>query len=72
MQGQRSNINRFFCTSSPYWGSFALQLLVTSRPENHLRAAFPLQDLEHKTKRFVLHQVQLELVEQDISHYLSM
>ncbi|KAJ7842056.1 hypothetical protein B0H13DRAFT_2365401 [Mycena leptocephala] len=49
-----------------------LQFLVTSRPENRIRAAFTLQDLEHKTKRLLLHQVQLELVEQDISHYLSM
>ncbi|KAJ7924684.1 hypothetical protein B0H13DRAFT_1601442, partial [Mycena leptocephala] len=49
-----------------------LQFLVTSRPENHIKAAFTLQDLEHKTKQLVLHWVELKLVEQDIRHYLLM
>jgi hypothetical protein len=49
-----------------------LQFLVTSRPENRIRMAFTLQDLHHNTKQLLLHQVKLELVEQDISHYLSL
>ncbi|KAJ6527949.1 putative WD-repeat protein, partial [Mycena vulgaris] len=46
--------------------------LVTSRPENHISIAFKSDHLQPNTQKFILHQVKLEVVEQDIRHYLSM
>ncbi|KAJ7130432.1 hypothetical protein C8R44DRAFT_613947 [Mycena epipterygia] len=49
-----------------------LLFLVTSCLENHIKMAFTSQDLRPNTQQLILHQVRLELVEQDIRHYLSL
>ncbi|KAJ7926277.1 hypothetical protein B0H13DRAFT_2313603 [Mycena leptocephala] len=49
-----------------------IRFLVTSRPENHINVAFTSERLQPNTRKFILHQVKLRVVEQDIRHYLSM
>ncbi|KAJ7751519.1 WD40-repeat-containing domain protein, partial [Mycena maculata] len=48
-----------------------LIFLVTSRPENHIKMAFT-EYLQPNTQELILHQVKLDLVEQDIRHYLCL
>lgn len=48
-----------------------LSFLITSRPEHHITSAFQSSDLQAETRRFVLHEVQLDVVRIDIREYFS-
>ncbi|KAJ6552448.1 hypothetical protein DFH09DRAFT_1085933 [Mycena vulgaris] len=58
---------------SNYIGELSpLIFLVTSRPESHIQVGFNLDSLQLNTHQLILHQVTLDVVEQDIKHYLSL
>ena len=48
-----------------------LCFLVTSRPENHITTAFKSNPLDSVTQKLILHEVQLDIVQNDIQNYLS-
>ncbi|KAF8142775.1 WD40-repeat-containing domain protein [Mycena galopus ATCC 62051] len=48
-----------------------LRFLVTSRPENHIKLAFKSEHLHPNAQQFILHDVALEVVEQDIRSYFQ-
>jgi hypothetical protein len=50
---------------------FPLKFLVTSRPENHITTAFGSSNLTPVTRRYLLHEVELDVVQSDIKRYLS-
>ena len=49
----------------------SLKILITSRPERNITAGFESNPLNAATQRFVLHEVQLGIVQNDIKHYLA-
>jgi hypothetical protein len=60
-----SALSRYISELSP------LKFLVTSRPENHLTTGFRDRDLALATRRLILHEVRLDVVQGDIASYLS-
>jgi hypothetical protein len=48
-----------------------LKFLVTSLPEHHITTAFKSRELSPATQRLILHEVELDVVQNDIEHYLS-
>jgi hypothetical protein len=50
---------------------FPIKFLVTSRPESHITTAFKDSDLGSSSKKLILHEVRLDVVEADITRYLS-
>lgn len=48
-----------------------LKILVTSRPEQHITAAFKSRDLDPATQRLILHEIQLVDVHNDIERYIT-
>ncbi|KAJ7920175.1 hypothetical protein B0H13DRAFT_2425626 [Mycena leptocephala] len=50
---------------------FPLKFLVTSRPEPHITTGFMSPTLQCSTRRVVLHQLELPVVQKDIQTYLS-
>ncbi|KAJ6552433.1 hypothetical protein DFH09DRAFT_1085916 [Mycena vulgaris] len=58
---------------SNYIGELSpLIFLVTSRSENHIQVGLNLDSLQVNTHQLILRQVTLDVVEQDIKHYLSL
>jgi hypothetical protein len=49
----------------------SLCFLVTSRPETHITTAFKSNFLDSVTQKLILHEVQLDIVQNDIQKYLS-
>jgi NACHT domain len=49
----------------------SLCFLVTSRPESHITTAFKCNPLNSVTQKLILHEVQLDIVQNDIQNYLS-
>jgi NACHT domain len=49
----------------------SLKILITSRPERNILAGFESSLLNAATQRFVLHEVQLGIVQNDIKSYLT-
>jgi hypothetical protein len=60
-----SALSRYVSELSP------LKFLVTSRPEHHITAGFRDKELIPTTRRLILHEVQLDVVQGDIISYLS-
>jgi hypothetical protein len=50
---------------------YPLKFLVTSRPENHITMAFRDKDLRATARQLILHEVLLDVVQDDITSYLS-
>jgi hypothetical protein len=48
-----------------------LKFVITSRPEHPITTAFRSKELSFATERFILHQVELGVVQDDIELYLS-
>jgi hypothetical protein len=48
-----------------------LKFLVTSRPERNITGAFKLESLDPATRRLVLHEIELGVVQIDIERYLA-
>jgi hypothetical protein len=48
-----------------------LKILITSRPQQNIVTEFESNSLSAATKRFVLHEVQLSVVQKDIKSYLT-
>jgi hypothetical protein len=49
----------------------SLCFLVTSRPESHITTPFKSNPLDSVTQKLILHEVQLDIVQNDIQVYLS-
>jgi hypothetical protein len=49
----------------------SLCFLVTSHPESHITTAFKCNPLSSVTQKLILHEVQLDIVQNDIQNYLS-
>jgi NACHT domain len=49
----------------------SLKILITSRPERNITTGFESSPLNAATQRFVLHEVRLGIVENDIKNYLA-
>jgi NACHT domain len=49
----------------------SLKILITSRPERNITTGFESSPLNATTQRFVLHEVRLGIVENDIKNYLA-
>jgi hypothetical protein len=49
----------------------SLKILITSRPERNITTGFESSALNAATQRFVLHEVRLGIVENDIKNYLA-
>jgi hypothetical protein len=60
-----SSLSRFVNVLSP------LKVLVTSRPERNIRQAFKSSQLNSATRRLILHEIELDVVQNDIEHYLA-
>jgi hypothetical protein len=60
-----SALTRYVTELSP------LKFLVTSRPEHHITTAFRDKDLIPTTRRLILHEVHLDVVQGDITSFLS-
>ncbi|KAF8573688.1 hypothetical protein K439DRAFT_1624880 [Ramaria rubella] len=58
------------CVSNHIEGLLSLKFLITSRPEPNITVAFKASTLKMVTHPFVLHEVNLEVVEKDIEDYL--
>jgi hypothetical protein len=50
---------------------FPIKFFVTSRPESHITTAFQSKELNPATQRLILHEVELDVVQNDIDRYLS-
>jgi hypothetical protein len=48
-----------------------LRILLTSRPERHITKAFKSVDLSTVSRRFILHEIPLGVVQNDIKQYLA-
>ena len=48
-----------------------LKFLITSRPERHITSGFTLKSLDPTTRRLILHEVKLGVVQTDIERYLT-
>jgi hypothetical protein len=48
-----------------------IKFLVTSRPESHITTAFEVRELRSASQKLILHEVRLDVVEADITRYLS-
>jgi hypothetical protein len=59
-----SSLARYVSELSP------LKFLVTSRPENHITTAFRDRKLSASARRLILHEVHLDVVQDDITSYL--
>jgi hypothetical protein len=60
-----SSLSRYVAELSP------LKVLVTSRPEQNITCMFQSKELSPATQRLILHEVELEVVQNDIAQYLS-
>jgi hypothetical protein len=60
-----SSLTRYVTQLTP------LKFVITSRPENSITAAFKSKKLSPATKRLMLHEVELGVVQNDIEIYLS-
>ena len=60
-----SSLSRFVTELSP------IRFLVTSCPEPHITTAFESPELNSATRRLILHEVELGIVGNDITLYLS-
>jgi NACHT domain len=59
-----SSLSRYVTKLSP------IRFLVTSRPEVNIRIAFESSELSSMTHRFILHNIKLSVVQNDIKLYL--
>ncbi|KAF8587953.1 WD40 repeat-like protein [Ramaria rubella] len=59
------------CISNHIDGLLRLKFLITSRPEPNITVVFKSSTLKLVTHPFVLHEVNLEVVEKDIEDYLT-
>lgn len=50
---------------------FRLQILITSRPEHHLRIGFDSDGVRRNSEGFILHEMDRSMVQQDIALYLD-
>lgn len=48
-----------------------LKFLITSRPERHITDGFTLKSMNPATKRLILHEVELGVVQTDIERYVT-
>jgi hypothetical protein len=48
-----------------------LKFLITSRPERHITSGFTLKSLDPATRRLILHEVELGVVQTDIERYVT-
>jgi hypothetical protein len=60
-----SSLSRHVAELSP------LKMFVTSRPEQHIGEAFKSSQLSAVTRRFILHEIELGVVQNDIAQYLT-
>jgi NACHT domain len=60
-----SSLSRFVNVLSP------LKVLVTSRPERNIAQAFKSSQLNSATQRLILHEIELDVVQNDIEYYLA-
>ncbi|KAF8572852.1 hypothetical protein K439DRAFT_1568058 [Ramaria rubella] len=67
---ENSTSSILHCISNHIEGLLPLKFLITSRPEPNITVAFKSSTLKMVTHPFVLHEVNLEVVEKDIEDYL--
>jgi hypothetical protein len=48
-----------------------LKFLITSRPDSHVSGGFQLANLNQMTQRYILHEIETQVVETDIQLYLK-
>jgi len=60
-----SSLSRHVADLSP------LKMFVTSRPEQHIGEAFKSSELSAVTRRFILHEIELGVVQNDTAQYLT-
>jgi hypothetical protein len=60
-----SSLSRYIKELSP------IKFLVTSRPERHITTAFKARELRFASRKLILHEIRLDVVETDITCYLS-
>lgn len=67
-----STISVVLASLSLYISEFpSLRILITSRPEKNIAHGFKSGNLEPATRQLVLHEVELDVMQNDIEHYLT-
>ena len=50
--------------------SLPLRIFITSRPESHIRSTFLMSEVQSNTRSFILHEIKLSDVQQDIDKFV--